>query len=561
MNIEVNKNIKKMENNLIRNNSEKDNKSQKEKISNVVFHCDECKRIPLLIPSNVDDKMIKFCHEQKNIEVISLINLLNMINIKYTRKKDVPKENIKINDSKVNLEEFICPIHAKEFINYCKDCSKDICYSCSKEHLKHELIYFSQFLPSNKDIREGNKILAEMKKDLEKFKQSTKEIIKTCENLIIVKEILINSLKSIDLKKLNFYSIMNYKNILKIKIKLIEKQYQVINPLSELNSILINYIKRNFESLHNVLNSFDENSKQKNKSNNFSNINFHKNSIQNSYQSFINFLEESYEFKNKKNLNEIQNNNFDKIKSNITHEKISSSENVNVSEYISNLENKNDFFIPLINNIKNQNGELEKENNKTVKEIVLKDTSELNEEKNKIIYMSEYDKSTIIQNQEFKYIINTISSKINKKIKKLYLCYRATEDGDKADDFHEKCDYIKNIIVLISTKNNKKFGGFSSESWDNNDKTWKYDKNTFIFSLDNYKSYDIIKPERALLCLKKFGPIFGNGEILISDNFFSNVSYSLEKNICYESNENFYPLSSEKEFIVSQLEAYKVDFE
>ena len=131
-----------MEDNLIRNKSEKDDKSQKEeKISNVVFHCNQCKRIPLLIPSNIDDKMIKFCHEQKNIEVISLINLLNMINIKYTRKKDISKETIKINDSKVNFKEFMCPIHAKEFINYCRDCSKDICYSCSKEHLDHEVIF------------------------------------------------------------------------------------------------------------------------------------------------------------------------------------------------------------------------------------------------------------------------------------------------------------------------------------------------------------------------------------------------------------------------------------
>ena len=208
--------------------------------------------------------MIKFCHETKNIEVISPINLLNMINIKYTRKKDISKETIKINDSKVNFKEFMCPIHAKEFINYCRDCSKDICYSCSKEHLDHEVIHFSQFLPSNKDIREGNKILAEMKKDLFKFKQSTKQIIKTCENLIYVKEILINSLKSIDFKKLNFFSIMNYKNILKLKIKLIDKQYQVINPLSELNSNLLNYIKHNFESQNNVLTLFDENNEQKN---------------------------------------------------------------------------------------------------------------------------------------------------------------------------------------------------------------------------------------------------------------------------------------------------------
>ena len=167
-------------------NSLKKNDKKIEKPFNAIFYCENCKRIPLLVFSEKSPKILKYCQNDKKAELINPNNLLNMINIKHGKKKDSLKDNPNINDNYIYPEEFVCVSHGKEFINYCEDCSKNICYSCSKEHFKHNLIYFSHLLPSNKDIREGNKILTEMKRDLEKFKNSSKEIIKICESLISV---------------------------------------------------------------------------------------------------------------------------------------------------------------------------------------------------------------------------------------------------------------------------------------------------------------------------------------------------------------------------------------
>ena len=72
----------------------------------------------------------------------------------------------------------------------------------------------------------------------------------------------------------------------------------------------------------------------------------------------------------------------------------------------------------------------------------------------------------------------------------------------------------------------------------------------------------MFKPENALYCSKKLGPVFGNGEIFIPDNFFKNVAHCNEIEI-YKSrigNENAENLNGEKEFYVEEIEAYKVDF-
>ena len=179
-------------------------------------------------------------------------------------------------------------------------------------------------------------------------------------------------------------------------------------------------------------------------------------------------------------------------------------------------------------------------------------------------YFSPYEESTIMNIADVNFLVNLISSKFNRKIKKLYLCYRASKDGDLAQNFHAKCEYIKNIIIIIKTKNNKKFGGFSTESWETNSEIpiYKKDKDAFIFSLDNYNYYNIINPEKALYCYKKYGPIFGNGEIFIPDNFFQNISHCNNKEVYRDiiRNENKEPLNDEKEFYVEEIEAYKVDF-
>ena len=536
-------------------------------VHNIIFHCEQCKRIPLIIPSNINYKMIKYCKNQKMAEIISPINLLNMINIKNINKKDISKDNLKANDSNYNFDEFICSSHGREFINYCCDCSKDICYICSKDHFKHNLFHFSKFLPSNRDIREGNKILSEMKKDLEKYKQNSKEIIKVCSSLIYIKEKILNALNSLDFNKLNFYSIMNYKNILKIKIKLNEKQYNSINPLSELNSKLLQSIKNHFQ-----MNSFIQKNKNQKNETNYLKIpnNAQENNIDNSYQNFLQVLE-IFDFNN------IKDNTIEKLDINTYNEKTINNNKIyeNTIQFNNNNNNflhfeiPNDFsdFCKSYVDKKNQTILFDpQDNNNIIRKIQPNDKSdnefleEINNNNN-IPNISEFEKSTIMDNKETIFINNLITSKIKKKIKKFYLCYKATKDGDKAANFHKKCDYIKNIIILIKTKNNKKFGGFSSESWDNNDQTWKKDEQAFIFSLNDYNSYNIIKTEKALFCHKKYGPIFGNGEILISDNFFTTPSTCLEKNVIYETNENSYPLNGEKEFYITQLEVYKVDFE
>ena len=515
---------------------------------NVIFHCDTCKRVPLIIFNEKNPKIIKYCENDKKIELINSNNLLNMINIKDNKKKDILKDNPNITDNDINSKEFICLSHGKEFINYCEDCTKNICYSCSKDHFNHKVIHFSQLLPSNKDIREGNKILVEMKRELDKFKNTTKEIIKTCESLISIKEIIINNLKkNIDFKKLNFYSIMNFKNILKTKIKLNDKPYTIINPLTEFNLKILKSIQKNFEF---SINEQEIPNKEKSSKNS-------KNTLSNSYNTFMNILNESFELNkvdnNDININIKQNNDITNEYNNMNIKNKSLQENINnnnINNYL-NLFIKNDITFPFLNNsnfdnIKNiQNNLLDLPNLSTS-------------------YFSQYEESKIMNKYDIDFLINLISKKFNQKIKKLYLCYRGSDHGDLAENFHKKCDYIKNIIILIKTKENKKFGGFSTESWETNAEIpiHKNDKNAFIFSLDNYRFFNIIKSENALYCSKKLGPVFGNGEIFIPDNFYKNVAHCNEKEI-YKGpfkNENNEPLSDEKEFYVAEIEAYKIDF-
>ena len=553
-------------------NKSKNTKTNKDsndaKASNIIFYCEQCKKTPLIIPSNINYKMIKYCNIEKTTELITPINLLNMINIKYNKKKDMSKDSLKINENNINWDEFICSKHGKEFINYCDDCSEDLCYICSKEHSKHKLIYFSNFLPTNKDIRDGKKILTEMKNDLEKFKQNTKEIIKICESLIYLKEIIINSLNSMDYKQINFNSIMNYQNILKLKIKLNDNLYNVINPLFKNNSNLLNSIKNKFE---NKGNSFNEKNIQNNynkiiindlniicdnnKLNNLKKPNnkyISKINIDNSYQNYLKILEKAFEFDKTKQKFD---NDFDvnscadnKIKNYKINEDINLIEDN--AKHCFKIEIKNDFYSPIKPN------KAQQQKNKFNQDNIFKNYK-LGLFQDKI-----FDKSTILEDRDINFILSLISSKVGKNIKKLYLCYRASKDGDLAENFHKKCDYIKNIIILISTKQNTKFGGFSTESWDsNNNNPWKKDEHSFIFSLNNYDSYNVINPDKAILCNRQYGPIFGIGEIFIRDKFFMSLSSCQEQNLVYESKGNSYALNKEKEFLVNQMEAYTVDFE
>ena len=70
------------------------------------------------------------------------------------------------------------------------------------------------------------------------------------------------------------------------------------------------------------------------------------------------------------------------------------------------------------------------------------------------------------------------------KDKKVKLLYKASKDGDKADNFYAKCENKGPTLTLILTTNQRKFGGYTSLSWkrpDDDDPVYYKDENAFIF--------------------------------------------------------------------------------
>ena len=149
--------------------------------------------------------------------------------------------------------------------------------------------------------------------------------------------------------------------------------------------------------------------------------------------------------------------------------------------------------------------------------------------------------------------------KINKSSQKmtLNLIYKATADSDKAQEFHKKCDKAKSTLVLIETDKGKRFGGYTSTTWEGKSVD-KLDENAFVFSLDKMKIYDNIKGENAIGCYPKFGPVFLGCQIRIYDNAFQRGGTTYEKGLNYNTKEDFELTGGDREFKVKDIEVYEI---
>ena len=76
------------------------------------------------------------------------------------------------------------------------------------------------------------------------------------------------------------------------------------------------------------------------------------------------------------------------------------------------------------------------------------------------------------------------------KKKKFYLLYRASRDGDKCKDFHDRCDNKGKTFCIFLLQNDYIIGGYSSISWKNNGES-KKDSNAFICSISNRERYEL----------------------------------------------------------------------
>ena len=140
----------------------------------------------------------------------------------------------------------------------------------------------------------------------------------------------------------------------------------------------------------------------------------------------------------------------------------------------------------------------------------------------------------------------------------LNLLYKATVDSDKASVFHDKCDSATNSLVLVQSGNGKRFGGYTSCSWEGN-QIEKKDEDAFVFSLDKMETYNVIQDEEAIGCYPKYGPVFLGCQIRIFDEFFKNGGTTFEKGMNYETNEDFELTGGLKEFEVKEIEVYGIE--
>ena len=158
--------------------------------------------------------------------------------------------------------------------------------------------------------------------------------------------------------------------------------------------------------------------------------------------------------------------------------------------------------------------------------------------------------------------LEMITKKINKENKRIIinLLYKASADSDSAAVFHNKCDEANNTIVLVETKDGKRFGGYTTCSWSGNC-IEKEDDKAFIFSFDKMKTYNNIFGENAIGCYPKFGPVFLGCQIKIYDDAFTKGGTTYEKEVNYETREDYELTGGKRNFDVKDIEVYEVVYE
>ena len=176
-------------------------------------------------------------------------------------------------------------------------------------------------------------------------------------------------------------------------------------------------------------------------------------------------------------------------------------------------------------------------------------------------------KNTKIMNhiKEFNFLIKKINKNISYTSKQFYnmkLIYRATDDGDKAEIFHQKCDNISPILIMIKTDQHRRFGGFTQTFFESTEKpVGKLDGSAFIFSLDKLKSYDVQEGQNPICTCKNKGPIFYGNEcsnIYLSDNFFSKKGNVARKGDRFNTNEDYEINFGKPRFLTREIEAYQI---
>lgn len=142
---------------------------------------------------------------------------------------------------------------------------------------------------------------------------------------------------------------------------------------------------------------------------------------------------------------------------------------------------------------------------------------------------------------------------------KFELLYRGTRDGDESKTFHRLCDNKPNILVIVQTTKNKRFGGFCTIGYKKEGGDQK-DDNAFVFSFDKMKIYNVNKGQTAVYWDISYGPLFAGSINAVVNKFFTNTNYANTKNNYYEIPEDYELNGGEYSYLIKELEVYQISW-
>ena len=245
-----------------------------------------------------------------------------------------------------------------------------------------------------------------------------------------------------------------------------------------------------------------------------------------------------------------------------------------------------DELLEKIKNLEEENKSLKNEINKLKKDIIKKDKiieslsknqnnnfaekeaeeiNGLNDEEEEELGENSINTNILKTDEEINFIENRLKQIYyfqNKDIK-YQLIYKGTKNGDKSLNFHTRVDGIKNTLTLVKTKKGIRFGGFTSEIWNQIGGYGKCDPFAFCFSLDLKKIYNCQKNQIAIFCSDGYGPYFkGTNTIFgIYNNFFSQGGWCDYTTFAYsygKFEKNFEITNGEQKFEVDEVEVFKI---
>ena len=141
----------------------------------------------------------------------------------------------------------------------------------------------------------------------------------------------------------------------------------------------------------------------------------------------------------------------------------------------------------------------------------------------------------------------------NRKDFKIKLLYRKSRDGNQSNIYHNLCDNKNNLLTIIETDNNLKFGGFASKSWGAPN---QYNEKAFMFSLNSMKKFERLNNDNSKHDGSSYGPVFGNGwDIFISSSMDSGREQICNDNTFFKK----YEITKYGKFNVKEIEVFQIE--